>query len=271
MTGLYLPGAAWRPISYRAASGTFAAGKPLGYMPHVQVGNGSLFNFFNSKVSPNRLFSTAWIRKDGYSEQYCELNRIPWAQGSGNPLYHAFECEGNVNEPYTPQQINTLATWHNFLGTPDVVLTGPTGRGISAHRLGGAAWGGHSCPGDVRLAQRSAIIARARVLRGSKSAPLPPAPPVPHPPVPSGKIRLAVDGVFGPQSRMRLQQWAGVAMDSVLGPISWRAIQRKVGVKADGVPGRITWSAIQRLVGAGVDGLPGPDTYRHLQSYLNSH
>ena len=63
--------------------------------------------------------------------------------------------------------------------------------------------------------------------------------------------KLVVDGDFGPLTRKRLQQWAGVTQDGDLGPISWRAIQRKVGSPADGVP--------------------GPDTYRHLQAFLNSH
>ena len=83
--------------------------------------------------------------------------------------------------------------------------------------------------------------------------------------------KLVVDGNFGPLSKKRLQQWAGVAQDGQLGPVSWKAIQRKVGVSADGVAGPITWKAIQRLVGSPADGVPGPDTYRHIQAYLNSH
>ena len=83
--------------------------------------------------------------------------------------------------------------------------------------------------------------------------------------------KLAVDGDFGPATRRRLQQWAGVTQDSVLGPISWAAIQRKAGAPADGRPGPITWKAIQRLVGATRDGIPGPLTYSALQRFLNSH
>lgn len=272
MTGLYLPGAAWRPVSYRGQSGLFAPGRPVGYIPHVQVGTGSLWGTFEFAVSPNKRFSNAWIAKDGHSEQYAETNRIPWAQVNGNPDYRAYECEGDPSEPYTAAQINTLATWHNFCGDPDLIADIPGGRGVGTHYMGGAGYGGHTCPDPVpgagpRSRQRPAIIARAQVLRGFKPVPPGPTPPIP----PSGKIVLAVDGVFGPQSRMRLQQWAGVAMDSVLGPISWAAIQRKIGVPADGAPGPITWKALQRLVGAGADGVPGPDTYRHLQQFLNNH
>ena len=278
---LYLPGAKWCPITYRAEAGKFSGGNPLGYLPHVQQGNGSLFGYFNRLTSPNRLFSTAWIAKDGHSEQYTELTGKPWAQAAGNATYWAFECEGYVGEPLTAAQINTLAVWHNYLGVPDVLANAPGQRGIGLHRMGGAAWGGHSCPGDIRAAQRPAIIARAKALRGAPlpgpASPIPPVvvKPVPKPaptrPVPSGKIMLTVDGIFGPQSRMRLQQWAGVLMDSILGPISWRVVQRKVGSPADGIPGPNTWKAIQRMVSSPADGVPGPDTYRHLQQYLNSH
>jgi len=268
MTGLYLPGAAWRPTSYRGESGLFAPGHPVGYIPHVQVGLGGLWALFENAVSPNRKFSTAWVAKSGASEQYAETNRKPWAQAAGNGDYLAFECEGYPGEPYTPAQINTLACWHNFLGMPDLITDTPGARGIGTHVMGGAAYGAHTCPGPgPRSAQRGEILARALVLRGGKVLP-----PVAHPPVPTGKIILAVDGIFGPQSRMRLQQWAGVVMDSILGPISWAAVQRKLGgLTVDGAPGPITWRAVQRLVGSPADGLPGPDTYRHLQQFLNSH
>jgi len=83
--------------------------------------------------------------------------------------------------------------------------------------------------------------------------------------------KLVVDGDFGPATKRRLQQWAGVSQDGDLGPISWRAIQRKVGSPADGIPGPNTWKAIQRMVSTVRDGVPGPNTYRHLQQYLNSH
>jgi hypothetical protein len=166
---LYLPGAVWRPISYRADAGPFTT-PPLGYIPHVPVSNGSLFAFFNGLVSPNRKFSTAWIAKDGHSEQYQSLDMKPWAQAAGNGQYHAFEVEGYPNEPYTAAQIETLAVWHNFLGTADIIVLAPGQRGIGTHYMGGLAWGGHTCPDPVagagpRSKQRAAIIARAIALR----------------------------------------------------------------------------------------------------------
>lgn len=169
LTSLYLPGAVWRPIGYRADAGRFTA-PPLGYIPHVPVSNGSLFAYFNGLKSPNRKFSTGLIFKDGSSEQYTELTNKPWAQAAGNGQYHAFEMEGYPNEPYTPAQINTLAIWHNFLGTLDRLAEAPGAAGIGTHYMGGALWGGHTCPDPQagigpRSRQRGAIIARAQALR----------------------------------------------------------------------------------------------------------
>jgi hypothetical protein len=175
MTGLYLPGAVWRPISYRGQSGLFVPGHPVGYIPHVQVGNGSLWGTFEYAPAGNRRFSNAWVAKSGASEQYAETNRVPWAQVAGNPDYLAFECEGYPSEPYTAAQINTLAVWHNALGMPDLITDTPGQRGIGTHVMGGAAYGGHTCPGPgPRAGQRSAIIARAISLR--TPAPTPPTP-----------------------------------------------------------------------------------------------
>lgn len=257
MTGLYLPGAAWRPISYRAASGLFAAGHPIGYIPHVQVGNGSLWAFFNRLTSPNRLFSNAWVAKDGHSEQYAETNRVPWAQGSGNPDYLAFECEGHPSEPYTAAQINTLAIWHNFLGTPDGLANAPGQHGVGTHAMGGAAYGGHTCPGPgPRAGQRAAIIARAKVLRGvTPKPPIPPKPPVPPKPKPApvvpafpGTTRQGSSGraVTLVQGRLKARGWS-IVVDGKFGQATdhiVRLFQREKHLGVDGIVGPATWRAL---------------------------
>ena len=208
MTGLYLPGAVWRPISYRADAGKFTT-PPLGYIPHVPVSNGSLFAFFNGLVSPNRKFSTAWIAKDGHSEQYQSLDMKPWAQAAGNGQYHAFEVEGYPNEPYTAAQINTLAVWHNFLGTPDTLANTPGQRGVGVHYMGGAAWGGHTCPDPVagagpRSKQRPAIIARAQALRTPT-----PTPEVDMPLTPAEMDYIAIQAADQVWNRFKIHGPAG--------------------------------------------------------------
>ena len=73
MSLLYLPGAVWRPVSYRADAGKFTT-PPLGYIVHVVVGNGSPWRTFQTAVSPYRRFSHGWVAKDGTSEQYQTLD-----------------------------------------------------------------------------------------------------------------------------------------------------------------------------------------------------
>ena len=162
--GLYLPGAKWRPISYRGEAGKFTH-EPLGWILHVAVMNGSPFNVFEKAKSPNRRFSHGWVAKDGSSEQYQTLDMKSWAQTAGNGDYWSFETEGYPEEPLTLAQQRTLATWHNYLGTPDLIVDKPGGRGIGTHYMGGAAYGGHSCPDPVgkegkgpRSLQRDDII-----------------------------------------------------------------------------------------------------------------
>jgi peptidoglycan hydrolase-like protein with peptidoglycan-binding domain len=167
--------------------------------------------------------------------------------------------------------------------TPSVLMLDSIGDAIGLCRNAGAAAKviGHrdlfptACPGTalyayVRLGGWAKLVVKVkaavvRVVAPSRSDT---RPPIAKP----ARVRLAVDGDFGPLSKKRLQQWAGVAQDGDLGPISWKAIQRKVGgLAVDGAPGPLTWRRLQTVVGSPADGIPGPVTYRALQSYLNSH
>jgi hypothetical protein len=84
------------------------------------------------------------------------------------------------------------------------------------------------------------------------------------------KPKLAVDGVFGPNTVRAFQRYLGVTADGIWGRNSKRALQRKVGASQDGVVGPKTVKGLQKLVGAKVDGQWGPATTRYLQSYLNN-
>jgi hypothetical protein len=83
---------------------------------------------------------------------------------------------------------------------------------------------------------------------------------------PATRIHLAVDGDFGPRTKARLQQWAGLPVDSVLTATDWPRIQYMVGSSP-----KYIWLGLQRITGAKQDNIPGKDTYLHLQTYLNSH
>lgn len=113
-----------------------------------------------------------------------------------------------------------------------------------------------------------AFLARVRVLAYGLPGTPPASPPI-KPPV--TRIALKVDGLFGPRTRARLQQWAGADVDSRLGPLSWMAIQTKVRMPRTGRPNPRTWMAIQAMVGAKADGQPGLKTVLALQAYLNTH
>ena len=151
-----------RPVSYADQAGPIG---PLGWILHVVVGNGSPWSTFEHAVSPHRRFSHLWVAKDGTAEQYAPLSRQSWAQSAGNNDYWSVETEGFPEEPLTDAQIQTLGQWHAWSTTPDRLANNPGQVGIGTHYMGGAAWGGHSCPDPVgkegkgpRSLQRQAVI-----------------------------------------------------------------------------------------------------------------
>jgi len=157
-----MPGAVKKPISYRAESGRFSS-TPLGWILHVVVGNGSPYKIFENAAPGNRRFSNFWVSKTGVIEQYTETYCKSWAQRDGNSTYWAVETEGFPDEPLTPEQIASLGKIHAFLGAVDAIASHPGQRGIGTHYMGGAAWGGHTCPDPVpgagpRSHQRQAIL-----------------------------------------------------------------------------------------------------------------
>ena len=160
------PPAEWRPVSYIGEAGSLPS--PRGWVLHVVVGNGSPFGTFQGAKSPNRRYSHLWVAKDGRVEQYQRLDRMSWAQASGNSSWWSVETEGFVDEPLTDAQIRALAAWHVWCGAKDAVADRTSARGIGTHRMGGAAWGGHECPGALRAAQRQQIIDRARASRSGQ-------------------------------------------------------------------------------------------------------
>lgn len=164
-----LPGAIWSPLSYAGNARPFAS-PPRGWLLHVVVGNGDPGPYWETLTGRRQAFAHGWVAKDGHSRQYQGLDMQAWHASGANPLYWGFETEGYPGEPLTPAQIQTLATWHVALGTPDVLVGQPSDPGIGCHYQGGAAWGGHDCPDSVpgsgpRSRQRTDILAAAALLR----------------------------------------------------------------------------------------------------------
>ena len=160
------PAAAWEPVSYAGAASLMSNGS-LGWIEHVVVGNGDPWGGFEHAPSNNRRFSHLWFAKDGRVKQYQDLRHDSWAQVAGNDSYWSCETEGNPSEPLTSAQLDALAAWHVWSGTADQLAEKPGQRGVGTHQMGGAAWGGHACPGPIRAGQRAEILRRARILRTS--------------------------------------------------------------------------------------------------------
>jgi hypothetical protein len=166
----YYPPATQRPVSYAAAAGMLDQ-QPRGWVLHVVVGNGSPWGTFESATPPSRRFSHLWVAKTGAVEQYTPLSRKSWAQAAGNPWWWSVETEGMPSEALTDAQLDALAAWHVWCGAvdriagPEDTLGGAPGQGIGTHEMGGAAWGGHACPGPIRAGQRAEILRRVAALR----------------------------------------------------------------------------------------------------------
>lgn len=249
-----MPGATQRPVT--AHGGAMA--EALGVVIHVTAGEGDPFNEFANPA--NQVSSHFGVGNgqggmaDGEIEQYVDTENRSWAQVAGNADYISVETEGEPTEPLTPAQVIAFArvlVWcHQTHGVPLAITDTPGERGLITHGDGGAAWGGHTgCPGDLRKAQRAAILAAA-------GTPNPPAPPTPGPapaPVPSGgfmpptlkpgsvsgavrslqtllnmhNARLTVDGVFGPGTETGVKNYQhimGLTVDGIAGPATWTAL-----------------------------------------------
>jgi hypothetical protein len=168
---MILAGANWRPIGSNYSAST---GRVIGVVLHVQEGNGSLFGFFNNPAT--KASATGWIAKDGTLEQYLDPDtQTGWAQSAGNYAppqgngpYASFETEGFVGEALSDAQILTFASVLHQLslhyGFP-LAIVGHGAPGFTSHcnpdGTVDAAWGGHSCPGSIRLGQMPAILAAA--------------------------------------------------------------------------------------------------------------
>ncbi len=120
---------------------------------------------------------------DGHIEQYGPIGHgwMAWTQVAGNPNWRGHENEdgGDPTRPLTDLQLWGNAACFELESRVDGFPLQPTddpinGRGLIFHSDGGAAWGGHDCPGAVRRAQRPEIIRRSQLIRN-------PAPPAPAP------------------------------------------------------------------------------------------
>jgi hypothetical protein len=204
-----VPGARWAPID---VGNRAARRKGRGLVLHVAVSGAT-------DLRPSLPPSTRpsdwhfYLPKDPLPTgerfwQYIDLDVQCWSDSWGNGTLPAAESHGGLGtaeqvnaEPWTANQIEAAATIYAYLhqteGAPLQVmpnsLAGSTG--LACHRFGIDPWrvaGGESwtssrgklCPGDAKVAQLPAVLARAVELIGAPPAPVPPSPPPVIPPAP---------------------------------------------------------------------------------------
>jgi len=146
-----------------------------GMLVHTQVGNnpGSIGWFNDSRSQASAHFC---IAQDGTIVQMGPVNGWKaWHCAEGNP--HWYGCEfadnGQPANALTQAQIAAGAQLLELLSRPGVgnfpmqISNSPGTEGLGWHGMGGSAFGGHfDCPGDVRKAQRPAILKLAQQIRG---------------------------------------------------------------------------------------------------------
>lgn len=145
-----------------------------GVVMHTMVGDlpGTIKVFNDPKYQASAFFG---IAQDGQVHQFGPVgqNWEAWAQMAGNPMWYSIEHadHGNTENPLTQQQVSASAqiveALSAFAGFPLQVTDSVNGKGYGTHVMGGAAWGGHTCPGPgPRAQQRYEIITLAKQIRG---------------------------------------------------------------------------------------------------------
>lgn len=117
------------------------------------------------------------VSKGGAVAQVVDTDTVAWTQADGNGRWLSVENEGFGGQKLTPAQVEAnaqlLARAHKAYGVPLQLATSPSGKGLGHHAMGGAAWGGHlQCPGAPIIAQKAAIVARAKEITEGDDMPL---------------------------------------------------------------------------------------------------
>ncbi len=158
----------WPCVNHGVGSGAMN-----GVVQHTMVGNlpGTITVFNDPKYEASAFFG---VDQSGHIHQFIGvgLGLYSWAQEAGNVSWYSIEFadDGNTHNPLTEAQIRAGAQLVEclsaFAGFPLQEANSPDGRGLGVHVMGGAAWGGHTCPGPgPRAGQRAAIIELAKQIR----------------------------------------------------------------------------------------------------------
>lgn len=225
-----------------------------GLVVHIMDGSfeGSKAWFNNPASQASSHFGT---NREGYAEQWVDTKDRAWAQGDGNRSWISVENEGHGGDELSDGQISRVAeilAWlHRVYGVPLQVASGPAGRGLGWHGMGGSAWGGHtSCPGDAVRAQFDEILKRAAAYEPQAPKPTPSYAPFPG----NGFFRIGkTDPLITKVGERLVAEGCSrytVGPSPSWGPAdikSYAAWQRKLGYSgsdADGIPGPSSWAKL---------------------------
>ncbi len=149
----------------------------MGVVMHTMVGNlpGTIAAFNDPGFQASAHFG---IDQGGHIHQFGPVNGwMAWAEAEGNPNWYSIEHadSGDPDIPLTDAQLTASAQVVDALAAfgvfPLQVSDGPGQEGYGVHSMGGAAWGGHSCPDvpprHVRSSQRAEILRRAVAIRAA--------------------------------------------------------------------------------------------------------
>lgn len=244
------PGAKWVPLRNYTKDGQESVnGLVVHIMEGTLAGTRSWFNNPDAQASSH--FGTG---RAGELEQWVDTKDRAWAQAAGNRTWISVENEGRVPAALTAKQLERVAQVFAWLcktkSVPYRVAHSPAEKGLGYHRMGGAPWGGHTCPGDEIIAQLQAIVDRAKVINGvGKPTPT-------YAPYPGDKyFRLGRTGKLVTELGKALERAGFKGYKKGPGPVFTPTDRKAViwfqkqqgwtGGDADGWPGRETWKRLK--------------------------
>lgn len=268
--------------------------------PHCVVGQLSVETLGSIFAPSSRQASSNYgIGKDGRVGMYVEEKNRSWCSSSNANDQRAvtIECASDLKSPYAFN--NTV--WNKLIdlcvdickrnGKKKLLWLGSREKALNyspksdemiltAHRW----FSDTACPGNWMYSREGALAeAVTKRLGGTTKKSK------------NKKIKLDVDGKFGPASIKRMQQFFGVSQTGKIAGqyeadkkymkgiqqdcITWtksgssviKKLQKWVGSSQDGYLGKNTIKGLQRKLGAEVDGSWGPGTSKAFQRYLNNH